>query len=142
VEPHSYRYYLVCRRTIQALFASFGASAIGTARCLDLCHAYFTKHCGKTAVNTLLSSLQTHSEYEYILFYYLVSAWYEWNNVWAAKVTAWFAFNQRSALLDRFEGTTPHPRSEWLLYCPNCLNVQSLVVESRGTASSYPTQYD
>lgn len=142
IQPHSYRPYLTCRRIIQVLFASYGGTMYGTGLCLDLCHAYFLKRCGKTAVGHLMSQLTSKAPYEYNLLYYLVSAWQEWNNVWSVKRSAWFAYNQRSAFIDRFKGITPHHRAEWLVYCPNCLDIQSLIVQSRGTAASFPSQYD
>lgn len=139
---HSKLSFLVTRRILQTIMIHYHCNPEATEAVLKLVELFYqyTK-CGKPTVAATFHDLRISYPYEYAILFASLTAWCQWNLVWRVPLPE----NVVKTQLDKWEWLFPRglpPRIDWLLYCPNCLQVRSLIDQSRAAGDAYPKHFN
>ena len=143
VEPSLRPQFLGVRRCFQLTMIAMLCNPEAIEEVAWLISMYFQhSRCGKPTITYVFNRLIRNFPYEYNVVYCLMMAWKQWSEAWRVPLPVEVTELQLTQLQALFpEGVRPDFRIDWLLYCPSCKKIPSLVDQSSSTGSSYPKHY-
>jgi hypothetical protein len=141
IAPHLHHKYTSTSRVIALVMLFFECHYDAIALMTTLTRMYYQRFkCGSPTITAAFARLRERFPYEHAIVYGMLSGWSEREYL----VTANLAVDQIEAQLSNAAAVTgrrrkhasplaPPPSADWLLYCPNCDRVYSLVTQFAGS---------
>jgi len=137
IAPHLHHKYVSTSRIMALVMLFYECHHDSVALMMTLVRMYYQRFkCGAPTITAAFTRLQTRFPYEHAIVYGMLSGWSEWSYL----MTANLAVDQTESQFVNFAAAVtrrrkhastlpPPPSSDWLLFCPNCDRVYSLITQ-------------